>query len=335
MQALCHRETNIQRFNAPNSQVFIFLLSIRAAGRGLNLQSADTVIIYDPDANPKNEEQVSNASPNRDQMLAKYVRYVLLEMVTDMWRVEAGSKDLLTSWVKSVPGKSLEPAMSPASEAQSSHKLHILLLQAIARSHRIGQTKEVRVIHFEAVADADEPSVSQQEQNGGQVTLRPSHHLQSKAHNSNLGYSAAIPGCQSSSCLTSMNLTKENNHRQCSLQAARYADSIESLVRNNIQKMKIDMANEVIDAGRFDMKTTMGERRQTLEDMLQVGADCSLQGVPGLFHSVCQPAWWCCHPEMRTDQALTSLKCAPNWCIDSLGSARRGSSWMRIASERH
>ena len=52
---------------------------------------------------------------------------------------------------------------------------------------------------------------------------------------------------------------------------ARYADSIESLVRNNIQQMKIDMANEVIDAGRFDMKTTMGERRQTLEDMLQVG----------------------------------------------------------------
>lgn len=50
----------------------------------------------------------------------------------------------------------------------------------------------------------------------------------------------------------------------------RYADSIESLVRNNIQKMKIDMANEVIDAGRFDMNTTMDERRQTLEEMLQV-----------------------------------------------------------------
>lgn len=39
------------------ADVFIFLLSIRAAGRGLNLQSADTVIIYDPDPNPKNEEQ--------------------------------------------------------------------------------------------------------------------------------------------------------------------------------------------------------------------------------------------------------------------------------------
>lgn len=46
------------------------------------VQTADTVIMYDPDANPKNEEQ------------------------------------------------------------------------AVARSHRIGQTKPVRVIHLEAVADA-------------------------------------------------------------------------------------------------------------------------------------------------------------------------------------
>ena len=83
----CCRETAIKRFNAPNSEVFIFLLSIRAAGRGLNLQTADTVVVYDPDPNPKNEEQ------------------------------------------------------------------------AIARAHRIGQTKEVRVIHFEAVADAPDDSM--------------------------------------------------------------------------------------------------------------------------------------------------------------------------------
>ena len=84
---MCYRETAIKRFNAPNSEVFIFLLSIRAAGRGLNLQTADTVVVYDPDPNPKNEEQ------------------------------------------------------------------------AIARAHRIGQTKEVRVIHFEAVADAPNDSM--------------------------------------------------------------------------------------------------------------------------------------------------------------------------------
>ena len=54
-----------------------------------------------------------------------------------------------------------------------------------------------------------------------------------------------------------------------------YADSIESLVRNKIQKIKIDMANEVIDAGRFDMQTSMAERKETLESMLQVSA-CGL-----------------------------------------------------------
>ena len=55
-----------------------------------------------------------------------------------------------------------------------------------------------------------------------------------------------------------------------------YADSIESLVRNNIQKMKIDMANEVIDAGRFDMQTSMEERKQTLEALLQVSSQVVL-----------------------------------------------------------
>lgn len=34
-----NRELAIKDFNAPNSDVFIFLLSIRAAGRGLNLQA--------------------------------------------------------------------------------------------------------------------------------------------------------------------------------------------------------------------------------------------------------------------------------------------------------
>jgi len=63
------REAAIQKFNAPNSECFIFLLSIRAAGRGLNLQSSDTVVIYDPDPNPKNEEQVRRGIQNMTLVL--------------------------------------------------------------------------------------------------------------------------------------------------------------------------------------------------------------------------------------------------------------------------
>jgi SWI/SNF-related matrix-associated actin-dependent regulator of chromatin subfamily A protein 2/4 len=48
----------------------------------------------------------------------------------------------------------------------------------------------------------------------------------------------------------------------------RYVGSVESLVRNNIQQHKIDMADEVINAGRFDQRTTQEERRLTLEALL-------------------------------------------------------------------
>ncbi|CAN6167182.1 unnamed protein product [Urochloa humidicola] len=150
------RESAIVDFNRPGSDCFIFLLSIRAAGRGLNLQSADTVVIYDPDPNPQNEEQ------------------------------------------------------------------------AVARAHRIGQTREVKVIYMEAVVD----NIS-------------SYQKEDELRNRGSG-----------------NLEDDLAGKD------RYMGSIESLIRNNIQQYKIDMADEVINAGRFDQRTTHEERRMTLETLL-------------------------------------------------------------------
>ena len=47
------RERQINEFNMPNSEKFIFLLTTRAGGLGINLASADVVIIYDSDWNPQ------------------------------------------------------------------------------------------------------------------------------------------------------------------------------------------------------------------------------------------------------------------------------------------
>lgn len=150
------RESAIVDFNNPDSDCFIFLLSIRAAGRGLNLQTADTVVIYDPDSNPQNEEQ------------------------------------------------------------------------AVARAHRIGQKREVKVIYMQAVVDKmTSYQKEDQLQSGGIVDSED-------------------------------DLAGKD----------RYVGTIEGLIRNNIQQCKIDMADEVINAGRFDQRTTHEERRMTLETLL-------------------------------------------------------------------
>lgn len=47
------RERQIDEFNAPESTQSIFLLSTRAGGLGINLATADTVVIYDSDFNPQ------------------------------------------------------------------------------------------------------------------------------------------------------------------------------------------------------------------------------------------------------------------------------------------
>ena len=51
------KQRRIDEFNAPDSSLFAFLLTTRAGGVGINLATADTVIILDPDFNPHQDIQ--------------------------------------------------------------------------------------------------------------------------------------------------------------------------------------------------------------------------------------------------------------------------------------
>ncbi len=53
----CVRDASIEQYNAKSSTDFVFLLSTRAGGLGINLTSADTVIMFDSDWNPQNDLQ--------------------------------------------------------------------------------------------------------------------------------------------------------------------------------------------------------------------------------------------------------------------------------------
>ncbi|GAA5949876.1 hypothetical protein JCM10213_005794 [Rhodosporidiobolus nylandii] len=51
------RQRDVDKYNAPGSEYFAYLLSTRAGGVGLNITSADVVIIYDQDFNPQMDLQ--------------------------------------------------------------------------------------------------------------------------------------------------------------------------------------------------------------------------------------------------------------------------------------
>lgn len=54
--SIASRQPMIERFNT-NSDIFMFLLTTRVGGLGVNLTGANRVLIYDPDWNPSTDVQ--------------------------------------------------------------------------------------------------------------------------------------------------------------------------------------------------------------------------------------------------------------------------------------
>uniref|UniRef100_A0A8C7JKF1 Chromodomain helicase DNA binding protein 4a n=1 Tax=Oncorhynchus kisutch TaxID=8019 RepID=A0A8C7JKF1_ONCKI len=77
------RQEAIDRFNAPGALQFAFLLSTRAGGLGINLATADTVIIYDSDWNPHNDIQAFSRAhrigQNKKVMIYRFVTKASVE----------------------------------------------------------------------------------------------------------------------------------------------------------------------------------------------------------------------------------------------------------------
>jgi chromodomain-helicase-DNA-binding protein 4 len=72
------KQKRIDEFNAPDSPLFAFLLSTRAGGVGINLATADTVIILDPDFNPHQDIQALS----RAHRIGQKKKVLCFQMVT-------------------------------------------------------------------------------------------------------------------------------------------------------------------------------------------------------------------------------------------------------------
>ncbi|KAH7560701.1 hypothetical protein JRO89_XS10G0077400 [Xanthoceras sorbifolium] len=78
------RQQAMDHFNAPGSDDFCFLLSTRAGGLGINLATADTVIIFDSDWNPQNDLQaMSRAHRIGQQEVVNIYRFVTSKSVEE------------------------------------------------------------------------------------------------------------------------------------------------------------------------------------------------------------------------------------------------------------
>eukprot|EP00606_Chrysophyceae_sp_TOSAG23-5_P000494 GSChrysophyteH2.ASY1.ANO1.908.1 assembled CDS len=82
------REDGIAAYNKPGSDKFIFVLSTRAGGLGINLQTADTVILYDSDWNPQADLQAQDLTD--DTIEVKVVERAQQKLKLDAMVVQQG-----------------------------------------------------------------------------------------------------------------------------------------------------------------------------------------------------------------------------------------------------
>ncbi|KAJ5168096.1 uncharacterized protein N7482_003690 [Penicillium canariense] len=88
------KQHQIDQFNAPNSPFFAFLLSTRSGGVGINLATADTVIIMDPDFNPKQDLQALSRAHRIGQKNTVLVFHLTTRGSVEEKIMEMGKKKL-------------------------------------------------------------------------------------------------------------------------------------------------------------------------------------------------------------------------------------------------
>ena len=85
----------MDEFNKPDSEKFCFLLSTRAGGLGINLATADVVILYDSDWNPQADLQAEDRAHRIGQKKTVRVYRLITEKTVEEKIIERAEKKLL------------------------------------------------------------------------------------------------------------------------------------------------------------------------------------------------------------------------------------------------
>ncbi|CAO1409832.1 unnamed protein product [Diamesa serratosioi] len=143
------RQEAIDRFNAPGAQQFVFLLSTRAGGLGINLATADTVIIYDSDWNPHNDIQAFSRAHRIGQANKVMIyRFVTRNSVEERVTQVAKRKMMLTHLV-------VRPGMGGKGSNFTKQELDDILRFGTEELFKDEDGKEEEAIHYDDKAVRD------------------------------------------------------------------------------------------------------------------------------------------------------------------------------------
>uniref|UniRef100_A0A8D0ABL9 Chromodomain helicase DNA binding protein 3 n=1 Tax=Sander lucioperca TaxID=283035 RepID=A0A8D0ABL9_SANLU len=146
------RQEAIDRFNAPGACQFCFLLSTRAGGLGINLATADTVVIFDSDWNPHNDIQAFSRAHRIGQANKVMIyRFVTRASVEERITQVAKRKMMLTHLV-------VRPGLGSKAGSMSKQELDDILkfgTEELFKDENSSGDKvedEGSVIHYDSVA---------------------------------------------------------------------------------------------------------------------------------------------------------------------------------------
>lgn len=161
------REGSVEMFNKDGSDIPIFLLTTRAGGVGLNLQSADTVILFDSDWNPSADLQAVSRIQRIGQKRTVHIMRLVTHNSIDEFIVDRGQEKLRTEAVAIGAGK-FNTNVDPATDsAMRQRDLERLLGEYEAKQERRSPDRDYASAHKlensmgdETKANGSTPSVS-------------------------------------------------------------------------------------------------------------------------------------------------------------------------------
>jgi chromodomain-helicase-DNA-binding protein 1 len=155
------RRIAIDHFNAEDSKDFVFLLSTRAGGLGINLMTADTVIIFDSDWNPQADLQaMARAHRIGQKNHVMIYRFVSKDTIEEQVLEKARRKMILEYAIISLGITDKKVTASAKNDPSSGELSEILKFGASAMFQKKDNQKKLENFDLDAVLNHAEDHVS-------------------------------------------------------------------------------------------------------------------------------------------------------------------------------